>query len=135
MSSEPLSRSWGLLKPMAMLIAVALCLLFLDAQRRREVLFIQTYTRYTVSSRPDTAFPCIDFLHKRKFRLELFCRLYFDILNCIGNYNSGRYHDYHVNMILLYTKLYYFDIGIKFWDIRKYFIRYLGTQTRWYSVL
>jgi len=84
-------------------------------------LFIQTYTRYTVSPRPDATFPCMGFLHKRKFRLELFCQLCFDKLNCIGNCNSGRYHAYQVNMILLHIKLYYLDIGIKFWNMREYF--------------
>ena len=89
----------------------------------KNFLFVQTYTRYTISSRPDAAFPCIGFLHKRKFRLEPFCRLCFDVLNCIGNCNPWRYHDYHMNMIFLHIKLYYLDIGIKFWDMRKYFLR------------
>src|SRR5665648_1204880 len=93
-------------------------------------LFIQAYTRYTVSSRPDAAFSCISFLHKRKFRLELFCRLCFEILNCIGNCNSGTYHDYPVNMILLYINLYYLDIGIKFWNMPVSYTHLRAHETR-----
>ena len=117
------SRSWGLLRPMAMLITVALCLLFLDAQRRREFPFHSNL--YTIHSIPSTKYrlSLYRFFYKRKFRLELFCRLCFDILNCIGNCNSWKYHDYHVNMILSYIKLYYLDIGIRSWDMWEYLLR------------
>jgi len=72
-SETPPSGSWGHLKPMAMLIAVALFVFFfLILNVGENFLFIQIYTRYTVSSKLDGAFPCKGFCIKGNFALSFF---------------------------------------------------------------